>query len=465
MSNTVRISLFALLSGVAFAANASIHAPRVDKEIHIVWEGGKPKVAIDDGNFVPLEKDAVFVAGRPIVATYSGFNPLKTRLTSTLTLADDPSFLALQQLLTGFQSLGTTLGLPNFPKNLGALAPFAAAGRASVCADATADINTLWDSLKLVDKNDKDHKPISIPKMITEWVALSQPSSAKPGPVAIPAATAEIRKNGETIAAFAKEAQGAWDRILACASTTGADPNYQLAALTGQGDRILKLKALAASARDLANSLAAFANPNRWLGPDRFIIGESINPTFQKQVAVSLKAEKIELSFNETDNSLSSNLTADGTATFVVQKFSRLVPEIGVGAVFSTVTAPQYGTGKNSAGQTVVAKSPDRSLAVNPSVLANFMCRCGSGLLAPMGQIGVATSKDLPAILLGGGIRLFGFGAGDIAISGGWAVSWFKDLQKLQVGSVISGSTDIDADLAYTTKPRKGGYFAIQYRF
>jgi hypothetical protein len=82
-----------------------------------------------------------------------------------------------------------------------------------------------------------------------------------------------------------------------------------------------------------------------------------------------------------------------------------------------------------------------------------------------MFQIGVATSKDLPSILLGGGLRLFGLGKGDVAIGGGAMFGWYKDLQKLQVGSIITGTTDINNDLAYISTPKVAGYMAIQYKF
>ena len=82
-----------------------------------------------------------------------------------------------------------------------------------------------------------------------------------------------------------------------------------------------------------------------------------------------------------------------------------------------------------------------------------------------MFQIGAATSKDLPAILVGGGLRLFGLGKGDVAIGGGAMFAWFKDLQKLKVGDVVTGTTQIDTDLGYSSRPKLGGYFAIQYKF
>jgi hypothetical protein len=71
----------------------------------------------------------------------------------------------------------------------------------------------------------------------------------------------------------------------------------------------------------------------------------------------------------------------------------------------------------------------------------------------------------LPAALIGAGIRLFGLGAGDVAIGGGAMFGWVKDLQKLKVGDVVAGTKDIESDLGYRATPEKGGYFVIQYKF
>ena len=81
-------------------------------------------------------------------------------------------------------------------------------------------------------------------------------------------------------------------------------------------------------------------------------------------------------------------------------------------------------------------------------------------------QIGASTSKDLPAILTGVGLRLFGIaGKGDISIGGGAMFGWAKDLQKLKVGDVITGTKDIDADLGYAGTPHVKAYFSILYKF
>jgi hypothetical protein len=162
---------------------------------------------------------------------------------------------------------------------------------------------------------------------------------------------------------------------------------------------------------------------------------------------------------------ISTDQQLGATVTFNVRKYAILTAEVGVGAVFGSITVPQYGTSTNSSGQTVVARVSSSSVSVNPTILTNFVCRCNTGLLTPMLQIGAAASKTLPAILVGGGVRLFGLGKGDVALGGGAMFAWYKDLQKLHVGDVVTGTQAIQSDLGFSSAPKIGGYVAIQYKF
>jgi len=82
-----------------------------------------------------------------------------------------------------------------------------------------------------------------------------------------------------------------------------------------------------------------------------------------------------------------------------------------------------------------------------------------------MFQVGVAASKDVPAVLFGGGLRLFSLGKGDVAVGGGLALAWVKDLNHLRSGDVVTGTKDIEQDLSFDHAPRPRPYFTIQYKF
>ena len=78
-------------------------------------------------------------------------------------------------------------------------------------------------------------------------------------------------------------------------------------------------------------------------------------------------------------------------------------------------------------------------------------------------QADITTSKDVPALLGGAGVRLFGLPKGEVALGGGGMIAWVKDLRTLQVGAPVGGTSDIEADLGYVR--RHGWYTALQYKF
>lgn len=279
-----------------------------------------------------------------------------------------------------------------------------------------------------------------------------------------------MRDSSESYGKIAKAAQDDWTKILHCADTAPPAQQgfYAAAALTDQAIRIQQLVALQTATTQLADLLdQQYGAAIKWTGPSLtdFVISPEIAPTFSQMQNVTVKVASLTLKVDSVTSMISTDQQAAGSTTFSVRRYSPLTPEVGVGAVFGTIKQPTYGTGKDASGQTIVARAPTKSLSVNPTILANFVCRCGSGILVPMVQIGAATSKTLPAILLGGGVRLFGLGKGDVAIGGGAMFAWYQDLQRLKVGDVITGTNDINSDLGYISTPKVGGYFSLQYKF
>ena len=72
-----------------------------------------------------------------------------------------------------------------------------------------------------------------------------------------------------------------------------------------------------------------------------------------------------------------------------------------------------------------MTKIPNSSLSINPSLMVNFICR-SSAVRSADGANRHIGFKDLPGVLLGGGLRLFGLGKGDISLSGGVMFVWVK---------------------------------------
>lgn len=243
---------------------------------------------------------------------------------------------------------------------------------------------------------------------------------------------------------------------------------YQAASLYDPNPRIQQITRLAAAVKALSDTLTnQFGTADKWSGENLtdYVVSTEIAPTFALMQNVTMKVVTLSFKVDAETGVFSTEQQAAGSATFNVRRFSALATEIGVGPVFGWIKQPTYGTSTNAAGQTIVAKKQDQTLSINGAVIVNFVCRCETGLLVPMVQIGAVASKDLPGVLVGGGFRLFGLGKGDIALGAGVMGAWYRDLQKLKVGDVVSGTNDITSDLGFISRPKFGGYLTIQYKF
>jgi hypothetical protein len=416
--------------------------------------------------FRAIQSDTLFLTKDSIYVTYPFLNPLSVQATASVTAVEDPAYSTITKLIDAITNVGKTV----VPTSTSEASPAADARELATCSDAKTDLLNLGKALY-----PSGSSATSVTKTVKDWTKQIDDAfgAGKSGPQAIAAGVAAIRDSVDKV--FGKNvdaAQVAWDWINKCATSATTNPTekaiYINASLNDQTPRIQQLTALKTSATQLAYLLEhQIGTTNKWTGKNSndYIISDEIRPTFDKMQNVTVKIVSVTSSIESTSGALSTQQQPSGSATFSVRRYSSLTPEIGVGAVFGTIKQPKYGTGTNATGQMVVTKVADTSISINPTILANFVCRCGTGLLVPMLQVGAATSKTLPAILLGAGVRLFGLGKGDVAIGGGGMFAWYRDLQKLKVGSVISGPADIDADLGFSSRPKIGGYVAIQYKF
>jgi hypothetical protein len=444
-----------------------LNAPVVRSEIKLRWNASTKTMqwAADDNNiYRNLTSDTLFLTKTSVYVTYPHLNPLRVQANASVTAVADPAYATITKLiesLTGVANL-VAPALPNKAQTPGGPPPAVAP-----CSDPASDI----DQLRLLLYG-ADTSPDTVGKAITGWIsAIDQAIAAgESGPEAIAAGTAMIDASATAFGQNINAAQKQWDVIKQCAANPLGLQRayYEAAALSDQTVRIQQLIGLKAATMQLSDLLSKdYKGPDKWVGPSQtdYVISSEIVPTFDKMQTITAKVSSITLKVDGATSLISTDQQAAGSSTFNVRRYTALAPEIGVGAVFGTLKQPTYGTATNASGQTIVAQTSTTKLSVNPTILANFVCRCGTGLLVPMLQIGAATSKDLPAVLLGGGLRLFGTGKGDVAIGGGIMLGWYKDLQKLKVGDVVSGTSAINSDLGYIGTPKPGGYFAIQYKF
>jgi hypothetical protein len=231
-------------------------------------------------------------------------------------------------------------------------------------------------------------------------------------------------------------------------------------------DKLAALKSFITSAENLAKSLDDLATSSNWFdlrSSDYLLLAAEIKPSPDEMETVTVEFTPITYESDPVKNVFTAKAGTTVKVSFDVRWYSRFAPEVGVGAVFGSVTQPEYGTATNAEGKTVVSKVSSKSISVAPTIMVNFVCRCGGSYLIPMVQIGAAASKTAPAIHIGGGFRIPG--ASGFAIGGGGMFAWVKDLQALSVGQVVSGTAAIEADRGFNSQPTIGGYFTIQYTF
>lgn len=147
-----------------------------------------------------------------------------------------------------------------------------------------------------------------------------------------------------------------------------------------------------------------------------------------------------------------------------VRKFQRFVPEVSIGTAFTFFKYNTYGTTSDSLGVQYVA-SPTENLVrnINISTMINFNYYIHNSPIHPLYQLGVGINSGIPTLMTGTGLRIR-TGQRRIAITGGLAMTWVKELDELTVGDKISGTDEIDKDLTFQfAKPT--GYIGIQYNF
>ena len=424
-----------------------------------------------------LPADKLFLTRESIRITYPKFNPLKLGATAAITAAPDPSQAVMAQLLQALASVGTSV----FP------AGAVVAGAVNQTAtEKSRGLTSNKAAKKVIDAAKSDENPclVTLNWLTDNILGKSQPDLAAlakawpdlidagfaqklSGPGAVSAALTGIAKDLSDLQKNTiDQAQKKLKDLNDCA-ITWTDKAAVYSFSTAVEQQIAKYTAFIAKAKDLSKGLHDYTKSVNWTGPGDvdYFIGDELIPTMQTMQRVDVKIATITI--DATGGVLSTKSENVAGVNFSVRKFARLTPELGAGAVIGTVKQPTYATGTDKdTGKTVVAGPTTSAVSVNPVVMVNFVCRCETGWLTPMIQIGAAASKTTPAILTGMGIRLFGVGTkGNVAIGGGAMYAWVKDLQKLKVGSVITGQNDINADVGFRSTPRIGAYMSLQYNF
>ncbi len=151
--------------------------------------------------------------------------------------------------------------------------------------------------------------------------------------------------------------------------------------------------------------------------------------------------------------------------TFRVRRFQRFVPEVSVGSAYTFFKYNTYGTTKDMNGQEILASPTENYIKnLNITTMLNFNYFISNSPINPLWQIGVGVNSGVPALLTGFGLRGV-LGTSRITISGGVAMTWINELDKLKVGDKISGTSDIEKDLKYQFSWPPKPYIGLQYNF
>jgi uncharacterized protein (UPF0147 family) len=200
----------------------------------------------------------------------------------------------------------------------------------------------------------------------------------------------------------------------------------------------------------------------QWRNNDQdFIFGTA------KSSPIKGKEEKVIFALQEVklaNESLSLNQTSDETRTFNVRRLRRLVPEVGVAAVFNQLEYPKYTAVADpaDAAKKIVKKETDDS-HVDAAMMMNFLCNCiGDETIFPGIQLGISKADKYPGLLLGLTLRLAS--VKQISIGTGGMVTWFKDTKTLKDNDPVADQAAIDKDL-HLRRSNLEWYFAVQYNF
>lgn len=463
-------------SSVAQAqTQAFLQAPRVRSYVRVQADGKELRFVLDNknqqdplGEVMPKDQLLLASPSEAIKVLYAHFNPLKVQVTVGVTTTDDPSQTAISQLISTILAIPSIVrpGTGNAKVSAYALIP-----GCSQIMDAEALLSTLRTTL---------YADLQLAKQVKSWTdtidaALDVQGGFKGVSDAKAAMGEFLNKKDEGLTDRIAAARAAISKVEAALASNAspvtsceqiAKDIYEGIALANPKSRLTSLSLLQTAIQNLAKSLEAFTDPQRWVDKSYFVVTkDGIRSTPDKVQVVTIKVSSVVLTVPSTDDSVTLQTADQASGVFDLRAYGRFTAEIGVGVTFATQRRLKYGTTVNADGKTVVSQPVPATVDIQPTIMINFVCRCQLSALEPMLQVGASASQDTPSIFVGGGIRLFAMpGKGDVALGYGLTITWTKDLKTLKPGDV-AGTADIQADLAFVSQPRFGQYFGIQYKF
>ena len=457
----------------AAGQDSLLTAPRVREHIHVRVEQKKLTFALDGrDNYFDLKADHTFVASEPIKLTYPRLNPLRIQLTASVKQAPDPAFATMTTLIE------TLVKIP------GIIQPAAAGAGPRAASDVAATDVALPNCVADTAQADQYYTEYERDLFADDVSAKSIGDGWNKAVAAIDAGFRNgqdgMTSVGNGVTALQALLKAVADRLAAARTTqTGILAGLKTALCPSArrafqdlrdnarfSTALARLASLDKTVGEVIKLLQSdYVPEEKWINRIYYIVYSPLSPTAAQMDQVQMKALAISVTTDDPSG-LAVKKDEAASGSLQVRRFSRFAPEPGAGAVVAFVPQTKYSASTNAEGKQIVGVAKREDVSVEPSVMVNFVCRCAAGpFVQPMFQIGATASKDVPGILAGGGLRLFGAGKGDVAIAGGAIFAWVKELKTLKEGDPISGQKDIDADLGFDGLPEIRPYIAILIKF
>jgi len=209
---------------------------------------------------------------------------------------------------------------------------------------------------------------------------------------------------------------------------------------------------------DLHKALEIYTKESRWIGDSFIFLKPRINP--EKIATINVKVTPRTLNLEAGKLKLTEGSAVE--TKFDLRQYHSVIAEVIPALIYTDLAYPKWGTDEKD-GVIKVKKGKDSRFPMEGAVTLNMLwSRLGTSMAYPTFQLGISSAKDFPGFLGGVGLRFVG--KYPVSISVGRMITWYKDLDKLAEGSVVTGTADIEADLKFKRSP-VAWYAAIQYKF
>lgn len=190
----------------------------------------------------------------------------------------------------------------------------------------------------------------------------------------------------------------------------------------------------------------------------------SVNQGKTKSVTITVNQDGFKLT--DSKDIVAEEKKTLYTRTLRLTRFKRWIFEAASGIAFTTLKYPKFGTGTDEAGNTIVTDAGEENFKrLNLTAMFNWNYYIPKSNVHPFFQIGLGANAEYPALLTGLGLRIGSDNGSHFAISGGFASSWIKTLNKLKIGDKVSGTAELEKDISHEFKWPLKQYIGIQYNF